>query len=239
MSFPRTPPTVPAGSSVALLQLERDQEASRRSRRAMRYALLAAILFHGALLLVPFPQQEAIALAQEPKIVTVVEIERFRPPPPVPDPPTVQRRNREPDIIIPDADVEPIVRDESPAEPLPELPWAGLEIVIPDAPPVVDAQPVAYRPEMKKPVKLSGPVPVYPEIARKVRKQGTVVLRAVISVEGQLEDLTVIHDPGFGLGDAALVAVRQWTFQPAMLETRSGPEPVAVIYSLSVHFSLQ
>jgi protein TonB len=48
-------------------------------------------------------------------------------------------------------------------------------------------------------------------------------------------DLRFTRPAGFGLDEAALEAVRQWTYQPTML----GREPVAVETTINVNFSLQ
>jgi protein TonB len=55
--------------------------------------------------------------------------------------------------------------------------------------------------------------PDYPPLARQVRVQGLVVLRATISREGAIEDLQVLSGHLL-LGKAAVEAVRQWRYRP-------------------------
>jgi TonB family protein len=59
-------------------------------------------------------------------------------------------------------------------------------------------------------------LPVYPAQARQARIQGNVVLEAVISERGQIEDLKVVSGPPI-LAPAAVDAVRQWRYTPYLL----------------------
>jgi protein TonB len=76
--------------------------------------------------------------------------------------------------------------------------------------------------------------PVYPQIAKTARVSGTVVLQAVISTTGTIEDLHVISGPEM-LRQAALDAVRHWRYKPYMLNN----QPIAVETTMNVVFSLQ
>lgn len=86
-----------------------------------------------------------------------------------------------------------------------------------------------------EPLKLEGPHPEYPESARDARIQGAVVMRVIILADGSVRDVEVIRGLPLGLTKAAVAAVRQWRFQPAILDGR----PVAVSYFLTVRFNLQ
>lgn len=77
--------------------------------------------------------------------------------------------------------------------------------------------------------------PEYPRSAIVVHRSGTAVVVATIDRSGLVRDARILKDPGFGLGPAALAAVRQWRFQPA---TRDG-NPVSVRYQLTVTFTLR
>ena len=77
--------------------------------------------------------------------------------------------------------------------------------------------------------------PQYTEVARKEKHQGKVIVRAVINAEGAIEDVEVIEGQPYGLSEAAVDAVRQWTFEPAIYQG----EPVAVIYLLTINFRLE
>ena len=111
-------------------------------------------------------------------------------------------------------------------------------MTIPDAPPPL-AEPVPDGPiqvsgEVTRPVKVSGPEPRYPEIARKARIQGAVVVEAVINEEGRVTELQVLTGLPMGLTEAAVSAVKQWRFAPATLRGKK----VAVYYRLVVKFEL-
>jgi len=77
------------------------------------------------------------------------------------------------------------------------------------------------------------PQPVYPPLARSARVQGPVLLRAIISREGTIENLQVLSGHPM-LVHAALDAVRQWRYRPYMLNG----EPVEVETQVTVNFLL-
>jgi protein TonB len=59
-------------------------------------------------------------------------------------------------------------------------------------------------------------VPVYPFIARRMNKEGKVLLRLTIDENGKLMNVEVIEASGFGFTEAALDAVRKSTYRPAI-----------------------
>jgi protein TonB len=75
--------------------------------------------------------------------------------------------------------------------------------------------------------------PDYPPIARSARIQGQVVLAAIISKEGRIENLRVLAGHPM-LVRAALEAVSQWRYRPYILNS----EPVEVETQITVNFSL-
>lgn len=77
-------------------------------------------------------------------------------------------------------------------------------------------------------------VPRYPPIARRAGIQGPVVVRGVVRKDGRIDDVVVIRDLPFGLGDAAREAVSRWKFRPA---TYHG-DPIDVYYTVTVNFRL-
>jgi TonB family protein len=76
-------------------------------------------------------------------------------------------------------------------------------------------------------------VPVYPIEAKKARVTGTVVLDAVIGKDGSVENLRVVKGPSM-LQQSALDAVRQWRYQPYLLNG----DPVEVKTSINIMYSL-
>lgn len=102
---------------------------------------------------------------------------------------------------------------------------------------------VSVHPESKGPVRISSSVatglllnrtaPAYPQIARAARVEGTVVLQAMISPQGSIENLRVTSGPTL-LRQAAIESVSGWRYQPWKLNG----EPVEVETTISVIFTL-
>jgi protein TonB len=76
-------------------------------------------------------------------------------------------------------------------------------------------------------------IPTYPPIAKAARVQGTVVLQALISKQGTIENLKVVSGPAM-LQQAAEDAVRQWRYRPYLLNN----DPVEVETTVNVIFTL-
>ena len=107
--------------------------------------------------------------------------------------------------------------------------------VVPSLPPPVapPQAPIRVGGQVAAAKLISQPKPVYPSLARQARIQGTVRLEAVISKDGAIENLTVVSGHPL-LIPAALEAVRQWRYQPMLLNG----EPVEVITTVDVNFTL-
>jgi TonB family protein len=75
--------------------------------------------------------------------------------------------------------------------------------------------------------------PRYPQEARDNRIQGTVRLHVVLSTAGKVQQLEIVSGDPI-LAKAALEAVRQWKYQPTLLNG----QPVEVDSTVDVVFSL-
>jgi protein TonB len=75
--------------------------------------------------------------------------------------------------------------------------------------------------------------PIYPALAKTARIQGTVVLHAVISKQGNVENLSVLSGHPM-LVQTALDAVKQWKYKPYYLNG----EPVEVETTVTINFNL-
>jgi periplasmic protein TonB len=75
--------------------------------------------------------------------------------------------------------------------------------------------------------------PIYPPLARQTRISGTVKLHAIIGKNGAVEQLQVVSGHPL-LVQSALDAVKQWRYQPTLLNG----EPVEVDTEIDVIFSL-
>jgi len=78
------------------------------------------------------------------------------------------------------------------------------------------------------------PDPIYTDGARKFGVQGTVILRAVLSRDGQVKDIRVITRLPHGLTQAALTAARRIKFSPALKDGH----PVSQYIQLEYNFNL-
>jgi len=76
--------------------------------------------------------------------------------------------------------------------------------------------------------------PKYPNDAKRAKICGTVVLHAIIGKDGVVHNLDYLSGPS-QLAQAALHAVRQWRYSPAILEGR----PVQVDTNIKVVFQLK
>ncbi len=78
-------------------------------------------------------------------------------------------------------------------------------------------------------------LPGYPPIAKRLGKEGKVVLRLTINVKGNLVDVEVLEGADYGFTEAAVRAVRKSTFLPA----RRNGKPVTSRVILPVRFMLR
>jgi protein TonB len=79
-----------------------------------------------------------------------------------------------------------------------------------------------------------GPKPAYPPLAKQARISGTVSLAAQISADGHIRGLRVVSGHPMLIA-AAIEAVRQWIYQPTLLNG----QPVEVVTDIQVNFVLQ
>ena len=98
-------------------------------------------------------------------------------------------------------------------------------------------------PKKKDPVRVGGSIqssklirrvePVYPDLAKRARVQGVVLLQVTVDETGNVTDLKIIRGHPL-LNQAAVDAVRQWKYSPTLLNG----EPVPVIATVTVNFLL-
>jgi protein TonB len=87
--------------------------------------------------------------------------------------------------------------------------------------------------DIREPRRIQGSGPVYPELARRARVQGKVVLECVIDTDGRVTELRVVSGHAL-LADAAGDAVRGWVYTPTTLNG----QPIRVILTVTVTFQL-
>jgi protein TonB len=79
-------------------------------------------------------------------------------------------------------------------------------------------------------------IPDYPQMSRRLGEQGAVVLRVMISPDGRAGEIQLSKSSGYArLDRAAIEAVREWRFVPAL----KGGRPVAAWYEWRWEFRLE
>jgi TonB family protein len=91
---------------------------------------------------------------------------------------------------------------------------------------------VQLSPQTAQSVSVSVP-PDYPLLARQMKVQGAVILQALISREGAIQELQIVSGPGI-LATAAREAVKQWRFKPYY----QGGQPVETQARITVNFTI-
>ncbi len=97
-----------------------------------------------------------------------------------------------------------------------------------------EEEPVRAVGEIKPPRLVRRVEPVYPEIARQARKEGVVILEATTDIYGRVVNIRILRSEPF-LDEAAVEAVRQWVYEPMIINGR----PRSVTFTVTVIFRLQ
>lgn len=108
-----------------------------------------------------------------------------------------------------------------------------------------DAPPPPPPPKKKKdPIRVGGNVqasklvkrvePSYPELAKRARVKGMVILQVTVGEAGNVASIKIIRGHPL-LNAAAVSAVKQWVYSPTLLNG----EPVPVIATVTVNFVLR
>ena len=140
--------------------------------------------------------------------------------------------------------------DAPPIEPPPSLPDAcdscgvanvpigdgsrGHDVIAPPAPMPPRKEPVPVGGVIRPPTRILYVAPVYSQIALAARKEGTVILQAIIDENGGVREVKVLRSIPL-LDDAAVHAVSQWKFTPTTLNGTTVP----VVMTVTVSFTLQ
>jgi len=99
---------------------------------------------------------------------------------------------------------------------------------------VASTKPLHIGGAMSPPTKIHDVRPVYPAEAQAAGIQGVVILEALVDKTGHVASARVLRSVPL-LDQAALDAVRQWEYQPVLLNGA----PVNVVMTLTVNFSLK
>ena len=78
--------------------------------------------------------------------------------------------------------------------------------------------------------------PKYPRKAQRKRQEGTVLIRALVNANGEIQDVILYKSSGYeSLDESALKAVSNWLIKPAIVAGRA----VAAWVEIPVIFSLR
>lgn len=212
-------------------------------------AVHSVILF--VLLVIPLTDGLVLPL---PSALQMAYIQAIAAPPPPPAVRLASPAQRTPTL---DRDLAPVVAPDRivPERPaaqalVPELPAGDTSGAIADfgaigdrastlsvmSPPPVQkpAAPVRVSELVQPPRKIVDVRPAYPELARQVKIEGTVVMEAILDRSGRVDQLRLVKSVPM-LDQAALDAVRQWRYTPSVLNG----QPVAVLMTVTIRFTLQ
>ena len=76
--------------------------------------------------------------------------------------------------------------------------------------------------------------PAFPEIARQARVEGVIILECVTDIQGRVVEVKVVRSIPL-LDQAAIDAVRQWVYEPLVINGR----PRGVVFNVKVRFELR
>ncbi|MDR3735153.1 MAG: TonB family protein [Acidobacteriaceae bacterium] len=74
----------------------------------------------------------------------------------------------------------------------------------------------------------------YTDEARRALLNGTAIIRVIVGVDGKPQRIELLKDPGMGLGDKAVAAVKKYRFKPAVVDGK----PVVVYVTVAVEFKI-
>ena len=217
------------------------------------FSFLIQSIIIGILILIPLIYTEAL-----PKHSLMTFLMAPPPPPPPPPPPaTIPKVRIIPKVVQPQEMVQPkaipkqiaMLREE-PAPP--PGPVGGVVggidgglaggaaggilggiIAPPPPPPPPPQERIRVGGQVQPPRVVNQTRPIYPPLARQARIQGVVRLEGVIAKDGSVIELKVVSGHPL-LIQSALDAVKQWRYQPTMLNG----SPVEVITTIDVNFTL-
>ena len=231
-----------------------DVTQSRSTQPRAWYTLPLSILAHAVIvaLVVVIPLMATDVLpspaSRLPEFVKVVP--PTPPPPPGPPQPPSQRSSTPAESKAVSVVAPTDIAEERPSGP-PSLPgevggvpgigevggvYTGVTTPLPPPPPPAPApvKPMPVGGLIKYPQKVRDARPIYPPIAVAAKKEGLVLIEAIIATDGTVQNLRVIRSIPL-LDQAALDAVKQWRFTPSTLNG----VPVPVILTITVDFKLQ
>ncbi|UUQ67385.1 energy transducer TonB [Pseudomonas fuscovaginae UPB0736] len=219
----------PHRAPLGQLRLQKTPKGILSWREAVLLGVFALVL-HGAVIYWLSQQQTPVLPVVPPEIPPMtIEFSQpappvveppppVQPPPPVvePPPPVVDELAAKPAPPKPKPKPKPVPKPEPKPVPKPvEPPPAPPQPAAPPAPPAPPA-PAPVTPASANAAYLKSPAPEYPSLAQRRGWEGTVVLRVQVLASGKPGEIQIQKSSGRQqLDDAALAAVKRWSFVPA------------------------
>lgn len=195
--------------------------------------LLLALGMHGSLLtlfLLSKPEEPSFT-APLPIQTQIITEPRVSPTPPPLTPVSLTRPPVQIVVPAPLISIPEVSTVSASTEPAPRA-----AVVVPTSGNTAPAPPAPVSPPKFDAAYLHNPAPEYPFQARRLREQGTVMLRVEVSTDGGALQVLIEHTSGWpALDHAALAVVRRWRFEPA----REGHTAVAAWVLVPIEFDLR
>ena len=194
--------------------------------RWLRYGILAGVLlFHAVVLLTVSITTRVQEQREDTTLLKMVDVREYRPPTPEPPEQEPEPPPPEEDMIVTDQPAEIVLETEEEIVPVPP-PQPREPEFLPQhrisRPPEIPTEEIRSRVE-------------YPVLANRQGIEGVVYLELFIDEMGVIQQIDILREPGFGLGDAAAAAFDGVTVAPA----ESNGVPVAVRFRYPVRFQLR
>lgn len=240
-------------SEIHLLT-EQEHEAKRRSATLM-VSLAVHFVLIALVVLIPILTYKFLPVPGEAVRAFFVTPPEAAPPPPPPPPPPAgaQQLVKAPAAPIPPADAQLLAPTEVPdairPEPsyigVPEGVAGGVEGGVPGgvlggivgglATPAPPPPPVAVRVggQIKAPKIVHAVPPVYPDLAAQARLTAVVIAEALVDTTGRVREVKILRGAPL-FDEAASEAVKQWRYQPLLLNG----VPTEFILTVTVKFNL-
>jgi TonB family protein len=97
-----------------------------------------------------------------------------------------------------------------------------------------DGEPLKITGDVKGPKLIKQVDPIYPDAAKKSGVEGVVILETTTDIYGRVRDIKVLRSIPL-LDQAAIDAVRQWVYEPPLIDGK----PISVTFTVMVSFKLK
>lgn len=216
------------------------------------WALLLAVLFHVFILTLNtgWLHEKKSDKTKKPVIMVSMSYKRKPEPPPVNKITPKIKKERKTRLVEKIKEPSPVINQEKISEPVKEqliteekieekveaeigetVSNEEIQVV---QPPVEEAVSTVITEAM--PLYRINPEPEYPRMAKKRKFEGTVILSVHVNKEGIVDNLWIFESSGYNMLDnAAMKAVRDWTFVPG----KRGDDPIDTWVEIPVRFEIE